>query len=207
MAYRYNTTLLTLIGIWFCLITFGNSYTRRSTGSERINLSGRSKLHACKKRCKQKDIEIRKLRTNFDCNNGKEQQLAANGAKYFGNEKSERTLCGLLNRKNLCKGLKKGWRRLYEANGCDKKRNCESKDKGKDKDKVRANINRRIQVAVFVDNDGLLKYEVGFKCIRKDEDNKYRVDEDSKDEVCKKAKDLRKTPRRRRLLHNGGVAC
>ena len=63
MAYRYNTTLLTLIGIWFCLITFGNSYTRRSTGSERINLSGRSKLHACKKRCKQKDIEIRKLRT------------------------------------------------------------------------------------------------------------------------------------------------
>ena len=32
-------------------------------------------------------------------------------------------------------------------------------------------------------------------------------DEDSEDEVCKKAKDLRKTPRRRRLLHNGGVAC
>ena len=145
---------------------------------------------------------------DFDCNNGKEQQLAANGGTYFGNEKSERTLCGLLNKKNPCKGLKKGWenRRLYEANGCDKKRNCESKDKGKDKDKVRANINRRIQVAVFVDNDGLLKYEVGFKCIRKDEDNKYRVDEDSEDEVCKKAKDLRKTSRRRRLLHNGGKA-
>ena len=145
---------------------------------------------------------------NFDCNNGKEQQLAANGGTYFGNEKSERTLCGLLNKKNPCKGLKKGWenRRLYEANGCDKKRNCESKDKGKDKDKVRANINRRIQVAVFVDNDGLLKYEVGFKCIRKDEDNKYRVDEDSEDEDCKKAKDLRKTSRRRRLLHNGGKA-
>ena len=40
--------------------------------------------------------------------------------------------------------------------------------------------------------------KIGFKCIGKDED--------SKDEVCKKAKDLSKTSRRRRLLHNGGKA-
>ena len=41
---RHNTILLTLIGIWFCLITFGNS-----EGSNLIRqLKGRSKLKKAK---------------------------------------------------------------------------------------------------------------------------------------------------------------
>ncbi len=41
---RHNTILLTLIGIWFCLITFGNS-----EGSNLLRqLKGRSKLKKAK---------------------------------------------------------------------------------------------------------------------------------------------------------------
>ena len=114
----------------------------------------------------------------------------------------------MLNKPNPCEGFARGWenRKVYEANGCDKKKNCKKLDGDQDR-----KLNRRIQLAVYLNDEGIMHYKVGVHCINGGNDKKgcddkvrrrRRLFESLKFFTKKSA-----NQRRRRLLYNGGGRC
>ena len=106
----------------------------------------------------------------------------------------------MLSKPNPCEGFGKGWknRKVYEANGCNNKEDCKNLDGDQDR-----KLNRRIQLAVYLNDNGIMHYQLGVKCINGDS---ARIG--CHDDLIKK------TPsdddrRRRRLLvkRNGGGRC
>ena len=131
----------------------------------------------------------------FNCRNG--FLIGKNSKKYFLNGKKG-TLCHMLNKPNPCEGFGKGWdyRKVYEANGCDNEADC--KDiKGKQSNK----LDRRIQVAVYLDEEGIMSYELGLRNINQ-KLRRRRLFESLKYFNKKSG-----NQRRRRLLHDGAGRC
>ena len=96
---------------------------------------------------------------NFNCHEDGTEK-SKNSKKYFRNG-MEGTLCHMLSKPNPCEGFLKGWenRKVYEANGCDSAENCKDakiEDRG---------LNRRIQLAVYLNDNGIMHYQLAFKCI------------------------------------------
>ena len=149
-------------------------------------------------------IDITNIKVNgikssytFNCKNGKEVKNSKNGRKYFNNGKKG-TLCHMLSKPNPCEGFGKGWdyRKVYEANGCDNEADCKV-IKGVQSNK----LDSRIQVAVYLNEEGIMSYELGLRNVNQ-KLRRRRLFESLKYFNKKSA-----NQRRRRLLQNGGRRC